>query len=378
MDETEVMLADAAEVMLKDRHDKERLRQVYQGRNAYSRALWREMAEQGWLAISLSEELGGSGLLSRHAAVIAKALGQHTVPEPFVSSAAMVACLANHLQVQNAAAWQPIIESLLSGDTWVAPAWQEFANTVGVAPTLQAQPDAAGTVRLQGVKQAVIAADMADHLLVTAFDGAQVQLWSVPSNAPGVALETALGSDGSSVARVSFSQVDVAPAQCLGRGDAVLQALLQAHELALVLTSAQLQGVAEQALSLTVEYMRTRQQFGKAIGSFQSLQHLAVDARVQQALGQAALNAALRDLDGQTSTTTVRSTVARAKARTAYAAQMAGRFGVQAHGAIGFAAEADIGLYLKSALRLSAYLGNSSHQRQHVAQELFAQAQVSA
>lgn len=378
MDETEVMLADAVEVMLKDRHNKERLRQVYQGRNAYSRVLWREMAEQGWLAITLSEALGGSGLLTRHAAVIAKSLGQHVVPEPFASSAAMVACLVNRLHAHNPEAWQSIAVSLLSGETWSVPAWQESMSSLEVQPTLQAQTTAVGTIRLQGVKHAVIAADMADQWLVSAVEGQEVQLWCVPARTPGVLVEASLGSDGSSVSRVLFSDVELTQAQCLGRGEDVLLALLQAREEALVLTSAQLQGAAEQALSMTVEYMCTRQQFGKAIGSFQSLQHLAVDVRVQQALAQAALNAALRDMDTAASSSTLRSSVARAKARTGQAAQMAGRFGVQAHGAIGFAAEADIGLYLKTALRLSAYLGNSSYHRQHIAQEIFAQEQVTA
>ncbi|MEG1767242.1 MAG: acyl-CoA dehydrogenase family protein [Comamonas sp.] len=366
MDDTEVMLADAVQDFLQDRQHKERLRKTYAGQSAYDPALWTDMAGQGWLGITLAESLGGVGLAPRHAAVIARGLGRHAMPEPFVASAALVARLANRLHAQHAAAWQGIARQLLSGDAVLAPAWQEDAATLDAMPRCVGQA-VDGGAELTGTKHAVIAADIAAHYLVSGVWQGLPALWRVPTSANGVRAEIRTGSDGSSAATVAFTQVFVGDAQCLARGDEVIAALREARDEAILLTSAQLLGLAEQGFAITLDYLRTRVQFGKAIGSFQSLQHMAVDVRVQLSLAQAAVRVALRAFESQPAAEGTRAAIARAKARASQVALQSGKFGVQAHGAIGFAAEADIGLYLKGALRLSAYLGNASHHRQALA-----------
>lgn len=371
MDETEVMLADAVQAFLQDRQHKERLRQTYQGQSAYDPALWAGMAAQGWLGITLAEVLGGVGLAARYAAVIARGLGRHATPEPFAASAAMVARLANQLHAQHSAAWQAIAAQLLAGESLLALAWQEDLVTLDVQPRCLGQA-VEGGITVTGTKQAVIAVELAsDYLLSVCVDGVAT-LWRVPTDASGVRVQTLIGSDGSSASRVEFTQVFVPEAQCLARGDAVVAALAQARDEAIILTSAQLLGLAEQGLAITLDYLRTRVQFGKPIGSFQSLQHLAVDVRVQLSLAQAALSAALRAFETQPAADSTATAIARAKARASQVALQSGKFGVQAHGAIGFAAEADIGLFLKGALRLSAYLGNASHHRAALASLPFA------
>lgn len=369
MDETEIMLADAAEALLADRHYKERLRLSYERRNAYDASLWLDMAAQGWLGITLPEALGGVELQTRHAAVIARKLGRHVVPEPFVASGVMLASLAARLHEQNVEAWQTVAQRLQGGESILALAWQEDLAALNVQPEqVTAEPVADGVI-INGSKLGVVAADVASHLLITASNHGVPQLVLIAANAPGVTLRRFAGADGSSICNVELKNVQATSAQCLASGEALLAALRYAVNEALILTSAKLLGAAEQALEMTLEYMRTRVQFGKAIGSFQSLQHLAVDVRVQQSLAQAALIAALQAFEAEPEGAATAAAIARAKARTSQAALQAGRFGVQAHGAIGFAAEADIGLYLKSALRLSAYLGNAS-QHHHALIEL--------
>ena len=363
MDETEIMLADAAEALLADRHHKERLRLSYERRNAYDATLWQDMAAQGWLGITLPETLGGVELQSRHAAVIARKLGRHVVPEPFVASGVMLASLAARLHDQNVDAWHSVAERLQGGESMLALAWQEDYAALNVVPSQVTATPVSDGVAINGNKLGVVAADVASHLLVTASKNGLPQLYLIAANVPGVTLRRFAGADGSSICNIELKDVQASAAQCLAGGEALVAALNYAVNEALILTSAQLLGVAEQALELTLEYMRTRVQFGKAIGSFQSLQHLAVDVRVQQSLAQAALNAALQAYERDPQNADTAAAIARAKARTSQAALQAGRFGVQAHGAIGFAAEADIGLYLKSALRLSAYLGNASQHR---------------
>jgi alkylation response protein AidB-like acyl-CoA dehydrogenase len=120
-------------------------------------------------------------------------------------------------------------------------------------------------------------------------------------------------------------------------------------------------------LTMTLDYLRTRKQFGKLIGSFQSLQHRAVDMLIQQELGEAVVAQAVAALDSGCSASERAVLAARAKARCSDAALQIGRESVQLHGAIGVTDENDLGLFLQRALVLSAWLGNGGTQRRRVA-----------
>ena len=120
----------------------------------------------------------------------------------------------------------------------------------------------------------------------------------------------------------------------------------------------------ERCLDMTLEYLRTRKQFGRAIGSFQALQHRAVDLWVQKELARAAVASAARTLDDASASPLARSAAASgAKARATHAALLMSTQAVQLHGAIGFTDEYDLGLYLNRALVLSAWLGNAAEHR---------------
>ena len=363
-DETAALLRDAAADFLAHEHSRERLRGIYQGESPIRREVWRQFAQQGWLSLRWPEALGGTGLDLSTAAVLAEQLGRHVVPEPFVASAAMPAALAQALAHGDAAAaWQALAEGCAEGITLTALAWQDDAQTLAPQTTARAER-VAGGYRLGARKFGVVAASLADVFLVTAeLEGAPA-LWQVPRDAAGVSMQVHPTSDGSNVAVVDFEGVQLPAQALLAHGPEVEEALERAIDEALVLTAAQLIGVADAALELTLDYLRTRVQFGRHIGSFQAMQHAAVDVRLQLVLARAGLRAALNRHAADPLAASTRAAIAAAKARASDAALQAGRFGVQAHGAIGFAAESDIGLYLKAALRLAAWLGNGSQQRE--------------
>lgn len=373
-DETEVLLANSVQSFLAQEHSLERLRRIYLGQSACDCALWRQIAEQGWLSLRLPETLGGSELSTHHAGAIALEWGRQAVPEPFIACGVMPSLLAGALAVETAA-WQPVIEGLRDGKRMTTVAWQEQPHTLDVATATTATADRSQVV-LHGIKHGIVATSMADQWLVSAsFDGAP-SLWLVPRDSAGITLQEQLTSDGGTLGMATLHGVRVPPQALLARGAAVKSALEAAIQESLLLACGQLNGLAERALGLTLKYMRTRVQFGKTIGSFQSLQHLAVDVRIQQALARAAWNAALQRHARAPESAGTLAAIAAAKARASDAALQAGRFGVQAHGAIGFAAEADIGLYLKGALRLAAWLGNGSDQRMRFLQLQSAEQEV--
>lgn len=362
--ETVTLLRDAVADFLEHEHSRERLRDIDERRDALSRDFWRQLAQQGWLALRWPESLDGAGLDVRTISVVAEQWGRRVVPEPLVQCAVMPAVLAEHLADGTAkAAWAALAQACISGETLVAPAWQDTLQTLDAHTTARAEA-APGGWRLSARKYGVVGASIADALLVTAqLEGAPA-LWLVPRDAKGLALHTNVGSDGGTVSALHLDGVQLSAQALLAHGKAVSQALEHAIDEALLLLSAQLIGVASAALDQTLDYMRLREQFGHRIGSFQAMQHAAVDARLQVTLARASLRSALQRHAGTPGDDATRAAIAAAKARASDTALLCGRFAVQAHGAIGFAAESGVGQYLKSAIRLAACLGNAGAQRE--------------
>ncbi len=364
-DDTERLLADSAASFLAGRATLARVRAARPGAPAYSPAAWRGLAGQGWLALRLPQERGGSGLGLRHAMRLTDTFGRCALPEPYVACALMPAVLAGHLPCTPA--WDRITGGLVDGGYCVSVAWQGDPQVLDAGFDNVRAEGCAGDLVLDGACHGVIGASMADALLVCArLDGAPA-LIEVPRGAAGLVFEDHSTSDGGTVSTVRLHRVAVDSTAVLACGEAVARAMSAALAEATLATASHLVGLAAAALDITLEYLKVRVQFGKPIGSFQSLQHAAADVRIQQALAIAACGSALARFEaalGDPSTAaTAAAAVAAAKARASDAALMAGRFGVQAHGAIGFAAESDIGLFLKTALRLGAWLGNGTQQR---------------
>ena len=174
----------------------------------------------------------------------------------------------------------------------------------------------------------------------------------------------AAAADGSAQARLHFSALRLPASHCLAGAPRAGQLLRGMLDRGTVAASAELVGLMDRALEMTLDYLRTRRQFGKPIGSFQALQHRAVDIWIQRQLARAAVDAAVRTLDSPTSTAAARQLAASsAKSRASHAALMLCTQAVQLHGAIGFTDEYDLGLYLNRALNLSAWLGNAAEHR---------------
>ena len=123
----------------------------------------------------------------------------------------------------------------------------------------------------------------------------------------------------------------------------------------------------QRCLEMTLDYLKTRQQFGVAIGSFQALQHRAVDLFIQQQLARHATAAAIRTATSGVSGTALSLAASSAKSRAAHAALMIGTQAIQLHGAIGFTDEYDLGLYVNRIVRLAASLGNAAWHRKRYA-----------
>lgn len=308
-----------------------RIRALRFTETGFDRATWRKICAMGWPGLRVPEAAGGAGLSVREYVALAEVLGEGLVPEPVIPAA-----MAAHV-LRGAA-----LEALLCGERIVIPAWQEAANTlrVGTATTLGA--------RVNGQKRFVPLAAGADAFLV-AGNGA---LALVEARAPGVHIERQPTQDGGHVVTVTFSDAPAEP---------VAGSLDAAIEEATLATAAMLLGVMERAFALSLDYLRTREQFGRRIGSFQALQHRAADLAMQIALTRASVEAAAATLDSGAAQ--ARAAVSRAKARASEAGMLVTRQAIQLHGGIGYTDEYDVGLYLRRAMVLANSFGAAAVHR---------------
>ncbi len=329
------MIRDSAAGLAPRTGDFRRIRALRFAEPGFDRAVFREMCQMGWLGLMVPEDAGGSGLGMREFCALTEELGASLVPEPLIT-AAMAARL---LPEQH-------LSEVLSGERIVLPAWQEAPHSIDTA----AGGTTVGNGKVTGKKMFVAMAAGADAFLVTAQGG----LALVERSAPGVHLELTQTQDGGNFGTLTLND---APAELL-QGDAA-----EALEGATMATSAYLLGCMDRVFAITLEYLKTREQFGRKIGSFQALQHRSADLKLQIALTRAAVEAAASTQDNATDPAVRQAAVSRAKARASDAASTLTRGCIQLHGGIGYTDAADPGLFLRKMMVLAPSFGSAALHR---------------
>lgn len=323
-------------------------------------AHWAGFAELGWCGMLAPEEAGGTAFGLGEACALHEVLGTGPVPEPLTLCAHMpVLALAGGNDGALALLGE-IAAGACGGATLV---WQAKPGQLSAEDTAIRREGN----RLTGEAQVVIIASSKAPLIVAAREPGGVSLWRVAADAAGVAMTTANLADGTILAHVVLSGVvaeESARLTAAGAGGAALDAALDATR---VLLSAELLGTARAAFAMTLEYLKTRKQFGRAIGSFQALQHRAVDLHVEIELTSAALAATLERW-GEADAIQRAALASALKARASDAALKVTRETIQMHGAIAYTDEHDAGLYLHHAMTLAALLGHSAvHRKRYLA-----------
>ena len=332
------LLADVAVAFCK--RDPDRVRALRDAGTPIDRDMWGRIGDNGWLTILVPEELGGAGIGVDAVAIIARQLGYGAFPEPFVAAGVLAPLVLSAVRDDRAA---ERLAPVLDGSSVVGVAWD-----TGVV--------AGGAGRLTGTSRFVGVAGADAYVIAT-----ESGLYWVEAAAPGLSARHERLADGTLSAVLTLTDVDGEQI-----GDAALgaAALADALDIARVALSAELLGTCTAALELTVDYLKQRKQFGRPIGSFQALQHRAVDMWMERELASAALEAAVRVFVDPASDRAMRARAAAAcKARLAHAAPAICNSAMQAHGAIGFTDEYDLSLYLNRALALSPWLGNAAAMR---------------
>jgi alkylation response protein AidB-like acyl-CoA dehydrogenase len=332
------MLRDSAAAIVPPDGDLKRIRALRFQLPGFDRDVWRDMCQMGWVGLRVPEAQGGSGLGMQEFCALAEELGAGLAPEPLIPCA-MAARLLNGAA----------LAGLLAGERIVIPAWQERPQTLETGGDTRFSNG-----RVSGRKMFVPMAAAADALLVTTRDGMAL----VACDARGVGVETEQTQDGGHFGTVTFAD---AP------GEAVAGAAADALDEAALATAAYLLGVMERAFAMTLDYLKTRQQFGRPIGSFQALQHRSADLKIQVALTRASVQSAAALWDAGGPPAPRRAAVSRAKARAAEAGMLVTRQAIQLHGGIAYTDEYDAGLYLRKAMVLANLYGSAALHRRRFA-----------
>jgi butyryl-CoA dehydrogenase len=323
---------------------------------------WREFAEFGWLALPLPEAHDGLGGSVADICVLAEELGRALVVEPWLPCGILAAgLLAECAEEATCAAWLP---ALAAGDKRIAFAAWEPGSRFDASRVETRAESVEGGFRLHGVKELVLGGPGADALLVSARVDGVVNLFLVEAAAPGLEVRGHALYDGSRAAQVSLQGVRVGPQARLGAGD-VSGAIELALDRAVLAHCAQTVGAMARALEITLDYLKTRKQFGRVLAGNQVLQHRLVDLFVAVEEARALVRAAAHGFGADAGARGYQ--VAAARAYVAQAARSAWEETVQMHGAIGMTDEYVIGQYVKHLAAAHALFGDADMHLERMA-----------
>lgn len=337
------------------------MRALAEGRS-YDAGMFAQMAELGWLGMipSSEGELDACDLVALH-----RELGRKVCPEPMIASGVLATQL---LSCGDNPASEDRLRQVCAGEIVATLAWQGGVGAFDSRGCGAVARPTKGGWTIDGSLRFVPFATSAQAILVAAKVDERVVIGWFAADNPALAIRQGAGVD-----RSDLSTVDVTGA-FLGEDDVVClpengAAILdEALDLARLAMSAELVGAAEEAFSMTLDYLRQRKQFGKAIGVNQALQFAATDIFVQLELANSVLVSAAQRFAAGSPDRTMQ--VAACKSRCGDAAFLAARQAIQFHGAIGYTHECDVSLYVKRIMQLNACFGNPPLHRQRIARAL--------
>ena len=334
----------------------------------FDAALWKEMAELGWASVVYPEEFGGMDLGYMELGQIFEECGRSLVASPLFSSVVLAGgCV---LEGGNETQQKDILTAVVGGERLLALALQEGPHHDPLAVATSAE-EAGGGYRLTGTKTFVLDGHVADQLVVvartsgSAGERAGLTLFLVDAGAAGLSVTRTLMVDGRNASKVELAGVEVERSALIGEVGAGADVLDPVLDRAAALLSAEMVGTLSEAFDRTLEFLKTREQFGVAIGSFQALKHRAAEMFVEIELSRSIVLDALSALDAGAADASALASCA--KARCNDTLFQVGNEAVQMFGGIGVTDEEEIGFFMKRARVLQSMLGHSAFHRDRFA-----------
>src|SRR6201747_630663 len=371
LSEEQRLLKESVEGLLGDSYDFDSRKKYMAEKGGWSKAVWSKFAEQGLLGLPFSEDDGGFGAGAVETMIVMEALGKALLLEPYLATVVIGGgFLRRGGSAEQKAAYIP---GIIEGTKTFAFAQLEKNSRYDLQDvTTTAQKKGAGWV-IDGEKFVVINGESADTLIVTARtkggqrDAAGIGVFLVPGNAKGVVTKGYPTQDGLHAADITFTGVEVGADAGIGDADNALTLIERVVDEARTAICAEAVGAMDESLKSTVEYLKTRKQFGVPIGSFQTLQHRAADmfVAVEQARSMSMFATMASDFDNAKERATA---VAAAKVQIGKSAKFVGQQSIQLHGGIGMTMEAQIGHYFKRLTMIENTFGDTDYHLRRVSE----------
>src|ERR1700719_2487550 len=374
LSEEQRLLKDSVDGLLGSSYDFEQRKKYMAEKGGWSQAVWGKLAEQGLLGLPFAEADGGFGAGAVETMIVMEALGKALVLEPYLATVV----LAGGFLRRGGSAEQKAahIPGIIDGSKTFAFAQLEKNSRYDLSDvSTSAKKKGAGWV-IDGEKFVVLNGETADMLVVTVRtkggqrDKSGIGVFLVPGNAKGVVRKGYPTQDGLHAADITLTGVEVGADAAIGdpeNGDpkgglALIERVVDDARIALC---AEAVGLMDESLKSTVEYLKTRKQFGVPIGSFQTLQHRAADmfVAVEQARSMSMFATMASDFDDAKERATA---VAAAKVQIGKSAKFVGQQSIQLHGGIGMTQEAKIGHYFKRLTMIENTFGDTDFHLRRV------------
>ncbi|WP_375412867.1 pimeloyl-CoA dehydrogenase small subunit [uncultured Bradyrhizobium sp.] len=372
LSEEQRLLKDSVDGLLNDSYDFDSRKKYGKEKGGWSRSVWAKLAEQGLLGLPFAEDDGGFGAGAVETMIVMEALGKALLLEPYLAT---VVLGGGFLRRGGSAAQKAAhIPGIIDGSRTMAFAQLEKNSRYELADvSTSAKKKGDGWV-IDGEKFVVLNGDSADTLIVTARtkggqrDAGGIGVFLVPGNAKGVSKKGYPTQDGLHAADITFTGVEVGADAAIGDPENGLALIEQVVDDARIALCAEAVGAMDESLKSTVEYLKTRTQFGVPIGSFQVLQHRAADmfVAVEQARSMSMFATMAADFDDAKARA---NAVAAAKVQIGKSAKFVGQQAVQLHGGIGMTMEAKIGHYFKRLTMIENTFGDTDYHLRRVSEQ---------
>ena len=362
LSEEQQQLSDAMQRFVAKEYGVEKRKAIMKSPDGFSREVWRQLGELGFLALQVPEEHGGMGAGATEMLLMMNAIGKGLLLEPYLPSAILAPALIRELG--SAAQKESLLPKLAAGEIIIVPAHTEPGARYDLQRVATKASKAADGFVLDGKKSVVLHAPAADFLIVSARtsgkpdDEAGISLFIVPRES--VSLQPYPTMDGQRAADVTLSGVRVPASSLLGPEGGAFAKLSAVFDTGIAALCAEAVGALQASLDATIEYTKTRQQFGQPIGKFQALQHRMADMfiHVEQARSMSYLAAMSC---GDTDVTRRRHAVSAAKVLIGQACRYVGQQSIQLHGGMGMTDELLISHHFRRLAAIELTLGDTEH-----------------
>jgi pimeloyl-CoA dehydrogenase small subunit len=367
------LLRDSVDRLLADHYGFAQRRGYLTEPEGWSTALWSRYAEQGLLGLPFAEEHGGFGGGPIEIMLVMEAFGRVLALEPYLATVVLggTALRLAGSEGQKSA----ILQQVAEGQMTLAFAHGERQARYDLADVLTTAKPAAGGWVLDGAKSVVTHGDGAARLIVSARvagerdDPEGIGLFLIDAKANGVARRSYPMRDGTRAAEIALSGVEVARDNVLGEPGAALPIIERVVEAGIAATSAEAVGAMETMHAMTLEYLKTRQQFGKPIGQNQVLQHRSAEMLIALEQGRSMAMLAAMTVEDPDSEERAHN-IAMAKVGVGQASRFVAQNAVQLHGGIGMTEEYAVGHYFRRVMVIEHMFGDPAHYLSRLAERV--------